>query len=221
MIYSYCIPIDDGAAPNPYWGICTLVICKPAIRRKAIVGDWVAGVGSRNVDGKDYSGKLVYAMKITNKMTMAEYDGFTQKMYPNKIPNWRLNQNVHIVGDSIYDFSQSPPKIRMSVHNEYNRETDLSGLNALISNHFYYFGDKAVDIPKELLGIVKQGQGHKSLMNKDLTPHFVEWIEKNFEKNKIYGQPQITILETDNINKCSAKRIACSVEDEILNGNSV
>lgn len=100
-------------------------------------------------------------MKITDKMTMAEYDGFAQKMYPNKIPNWRLNKNVHVVGDSIYDFSHSPPKIRMSVHNENNRVTDLNGLNALISSHFYYFGDKAVEIPKELLGIIKQGQGHK------------------------------------------------------------
>lgn len=32
-LYTYCIPYDDGAAPNPYWGICTLVICKPVIRR--------------------------------------------------------------------------------------------------------------------------------------------------------------------------------------------
>ena len=47
-LFTYCIPIDDGAAPNPYWGICTLVICKPVIRRVANVGDWVVGIGSKN-----------------------------------------------------------------------------------------------------------------------------------------------------------------------------
>lgn len=56
-------------------------------------------------------------------------------------------------------------------------------------------------------------------MNKDLTPFFVEWIEKKFEKNKIYGQPQIIILETNNINKCAVERVTCSIEDEILNSD--
>ena len=34
-IYSYVLRIDDGAAPNPFWEICTLTICKPVIRRNA------------------------------------------------------------------------------------------------------------------------------------------------------------------------------------------
>jgi len=43
-LFSYIIPIDDGPAPNPFGDICTLAICKPAIRRKAQVGDWVIGI---------------------------------------------------------------------------------------------------------------------------------------------------------------------------------
>ncbi len=219
ILYSYCIPIDDGAAPNPFWGICSLVICKPAIRRKAIVGDWIAGVGSKNVDGIDYSGKLVYAMKVTEKMTMPDYDLFAKLKYPNKVPNWRLPKNEHVVGDAIYDFSETPPKVRRSVHTENNRETDLSGLNALISDHFYYFGNKPVDIPKNLLGIIKQGQGHKSLANKSLTPKFIEWIESKYIKNSVYSSPQIIILDTDNVNRCSSKRLSCSVDDEIIDSD--
>ncbi len=38
-LYTYCIPYDDGAAPNPFWGQCTLVICKPRIRKVARPGD--------------------------------------------------------------------------------------------------------------------------------------------------------------------------------------
>ena len=42
-LFSYVLRYDDGAAPNPFWGTCTLAICKPAIRRKANLGDWVVG----------------------------------------------------------------------------------------------------------------------------------------------------------------------------------
>jgi hypothetical protein len=64
-IYSYVLRIDDGAATNPFWGLCTLTICKPAIRRNAQIGDWVIGTGSKNTklkDGKiyDFSGSIVY-----------------------------------------------------------------------------------------------------------------------------------------------------------------
>lgn len=38
-IYSYVLRTDDGAAPNPFWGTCTLTICKPVIRRTAHIGD--------------------------------------------------------------------------------------------------------------------------------------------------------------------------------------
>lgn len=46
-LFSYTIPIDDGSAPNPFRGMCSLAICKPGIRRTAEEGDWVAGLGSK------------------------------------------------------------------------------------------------------------------------------------------------------------------------------
>ncbi len=46
-LFSYTIPID-GAAPNPFHGMCSLAICKPAIRRTASSGDWIVGLGPRN-----------------------------------------------------------------------------------------------------------------------------------------------------------------------------
>jgi hypothetical protein len=56
ILYSYCLRYDDRAAPNPYHGICTLVICKPAIRRTANVGDWIIGLGSVSSPIGDISG---------------------------------------------------------------------------------------------------------------------------------------------------------------------
>src|SRR5688572_16424822 len=104
-LFSYCIPADDGAAPNPFWGICTLAICKPRIRRTAEKGDWVVGTGSCKSPIGDISGQVVYAMKITQKLTMREYDAFAEAYYPEKIPDWRNADICRRLGDSIYDFS--------------------------------------------------------------------------------------------------------------------
>lgn len=194
-LFSYCIPIDDGAAPNPYFDICTLAICKPVIRRVANIGDWVVGVGSKNVEGIDYSGKLVYAMKVTDVKTIQEYDEFCRGELPGKIPHIYASEYKRKVGDCIYDFEKdNEGKLRPSVHNFKNRNTDLGGINVLLSTHFYYFGDKAIDIPPHLTDIIKQGQGHKSNSIHHLRLSFLDWIENSGLKlNRLYGNPQIKI----------------------------
>lgn len=218
-LFSYCIRFDDGAAPNPYWGICTLTICKPLIRRVAKEGDWVAGIGSKNSPIGDISDHVVYAMKITKKMTMQEYDDFCKKKYPKKIPDWYNEDFRHRVGDCIYDFSDElNPKIRKSVHTEKNKEKDLSGKNALISNHFYYFGDKPIPLPDNLKAIIKEGQGHKSTSNKPYTNDFINWIENpSYEINRINGEPQLKeeIMKIEDVcSICSNGRYNEAIKDE-------
>jgi hypothetical protein len=193
-LFSYCIPIDDGAAPNPYWDWCTLVICKPVIRRVAKQGDWIIGVGSKNVNGINYAGTLVYAMKVTMVMKMVDYDSYCINILRNKLPDISNDDFRRRLGDCIYDFSNRvTPDIRPSVHNIENRETDLAGENALLSNHFYYFGDAAIEIPKQFSIVVRQGQGHQSTKNHYIKDEFVKWIQENFETNKIYGNPQLKV----------------------------
>src|ERR1700690_770432 len=147
-LYTYCLRYDDGAAPNPYWGICTLVICKPAIRRTAEIGDWIVGLGSVNSPIGDKSDYLVYAMKVTEKMTMQEYDQFCLTKYPMKIPDWRSRPYIRGRGGGLYDYSAgSIPKMRWGIHNAANEVRDLSGIYALVSKHFYYFGDRPIKLP--------------------------------------------------------------------------
>ena len=202
-LFSYCIPVDDGAAPNPYYGICTLAICKPVIRRVAEVGDWVAGVGSVNVKGIDYSNKLVYAMKVTRKMSLSEYDEYCSNNLQGKIPDIYASEYSKKVGDCIYDFQADPNgRKRLGVHKLENRKTDLSGQYALMSNHFYYFGDNAVDIPESLISVVKQGQGHKSNANEPIKEAFISWIESlDFTRNELHGMPQILLNFKSNAEK--------------------
>ena len=86
-LFSYTIPIDDGAAPNPFGGLCTLTICKPAIRRVAIKDDWIAGLGSMHAPSGDLSGRLVYAMRVDEVMSLREYDRKAPLRWPFRIPD--------------------------------------------------------------------------------------------------------------------------------------
>lgn len=210
-LFTYCIPIDDGAAPNPYWEICTLNICKPVIRRVANVGDWVVGTGSVKFDCADH---VVYAMKVTQKMTMAEYDSWVKQYCPEKEADWGNGDHRRRLGDSIYDFTTDPPKQRKGVHGSGNVKTDLGGQCTLLSTHFYYFGNKPVLLPEDLRPIVKQGQAHRSRSNQPFLSRFVSWIE-GFEKSHNL-KPQLNIFITNStVDECADHRAKCSSEDEV------
>jgi hypothetical protein len=153
-----------------------LVICKPAIRRTAEEGDWIAGTGSKDTPMGDMSNKLVYAMRVTSKMTMESYDAFIKAEGPEKIPDNRSKDWRRWLGDSIYDYSRNPPLQRPGAHGKEDRVRDLSGEFALLSEDFIYFGDQAIPIPDDLLAIVKEGQAHRSSSNDPYLPRFIEWI---------------------------------------------
>lgn len=222
-IFSYVLRIDDGAAPNPFHNYCTLAICKPKIRKTAEIGDWVIGTGSKNAKLKDkqiydFSNCLVYAMKITDIMTFEEYDQFCQNKLANKIPNWKSKNWIDKVGDCIYDFGNNKlPSIRKSVHNETNRITDLGGLNVLISNQFYYFGEEPKLIPEYLETIIKRNQNHKKIEENDLVQKLEKWLSQ-FELNKLYAEPQMKwVLEREISDKNILKELSCRDSDDEQN----
>jgi Nucleotide modification associated domain 2 len=207
ILFSYCIPYDDGAAPNPFWGICTLAICKPRIRQAANVGDWIVGTGSKNSPIGDISNNVVYAMLVTQKMTLEDYDRFTQSELLRKIPKMESKDLRRHYGDSIYDFSKYPPSLRQSVHDEENRSTDLSGGWVLLSDHFFYFGDRPIVLTKELLGIVKQGQGHKSTFNMPYVDEFIRWIHSlGYPPASLIGKPQLWLNAQSPFGACATGR---------------
>jgi hypothetical protein len=157
-LFSYRVRFDHGSAPNPYWCVCTLVICKPRIRRRARSGDWVIGTGAANTPTGDLSGSLVYAMQVARALDMRDYDAWSAR-HPRKRPDPSHPDRRRAVGDSIYDFASDPPAVRPGVHTEAHRAHDLSGRRALLSRRFVYFGRAAVQLPPYLLEIVKDGPG--------------------------------------------------------------
>jgi len=64
----------------------------------------------------------------------------------------------------------------------------------LLSNHFFYFGNKPVPLPDHLLPVVKQTQGHRSHSNAAHLEAFVEWLHRLGHKpNVLMGKPQFRV----------------------------
>lgn len=162
--FSYVVARDYGFAPNPFNGYCTLATCKPRIRHSAKVGDWVFGTGSSPAGLKE---NLIYAMRVTEKMTFNEY--WDDQRFQTKKPLMKGCSLKKMYGDNVYHFSGRKWHQADSHHsleggrvNRHNLERDTSVDAVLISSDFYYFGRGAVRIPKRYLPhIVKSGPGYR------------------------------------------------------------
>lgn len=154
-IYSYVVVYDTGFAPNSADGYCTLACCKPDIRKSAEMGDWIVGTGSVKNYGKK---KLVYAMKVTEKITFDEY--YKDNRFKDRI-------------DNIYYKGR---QLKNKYHGKRDIQRDLNGKYVLISEKFYYFGKDALDIPMELDWIRKEGPKHKSCFDEKQKQEFENWI---------------------------------------------
>lgn len=216
LLYTYIVRIDDGAAPNPFGGMCSLTICKPKIRSSARAGDWVAGVGSRNAPSGDLRGKLIYAMKVEEVMSLAEYDRRAPQEWPHRIPDIGSRDLAARLGDCIYDFAGPQPKQRPGVHGPANMRTDIGGKNALVATDFYYFGSRAIPIPDDLRPICPKGQGHRSNKNDPYYEPFEQWLRGlGLQPGQIHGWPD-AVLDRGAVIACGGclDRSQDSGEDE-------
>ena len=77
-LFSYVVDHDHGFAPNPSGGMCSLAKCKFGGSKKNIVelaevGDWITGTGGANTTKSSGNGTLIYAMRVDERLTLAEY----------------------------------------------------------------------------------------------------------------------------------------------------
>lgn len=180
-IYSYVLKHDSGFAPNPFGEYCTLACCKPKVRKAAMIGDWVVGTGSVNNIGQD---QLIYAMKISEKLTFAQY--CKDKRFLCKIPSKGQREER---GDNIYYTNDKEDIIqRKSYHIEKDMERDLSVDSILVSSYYYYFGKNGVVIPDNFKVIIKNGPGHKCNFDQDFIISFVTWLQNRFPVG-LQGEP--------------------------------
>ena len=160
-LFSYVVDHDTGFAPNPYHGICTLTHCKTSdMIFTSDVGDWIIGTsGLRSDVSIGEHGRLIYAMRIDNKITRAEY--YSDSSYKCKIPS----------SDGSYE-------MRCGDNLEQCRNDHTP---ALISNHFYYFGRLAKRFPKRFVEypIEKKGPKYKyKMFTEEFIKDFMKWLEQ-------------------------------------------
>lgn len=191
-LYTYVLRYDDGAAPNPYWGYCTLAICKPVIRKGALPGDWVVGFCTKErkhdyngVGNDDASYYVAYAMEVKESIMWGDYKGWCESHCSSKVPVPCDSEYSKQVGDCIYFEEDKVLKGPiLSVHNTGKQSTeqlanikatDTNG-NVLIATNFWYFGNSPERIPPHLNKIRHPYQGQKYIKNQDFLGPFVEWI---------------------------------------------
>ncbi len=192
VLFCYIELTDTGFAPNPFWGYSTLAGCKPAIRKKASIGDWILGFSSSKKGNK-----IICCMEVNEIMGFADY--YTDKRFKKKIPMMDAKESVYRRGDNIYpridgEYSQLPSR-----HSNKDRSTnmrhqirDLGGENVLISTNFYYFGINMIASPFKHL---KVGRGHIRITDEDIIKKLLSYL-KRFEKG-ISGRPEYTWKEGD------------------------
>jgi hypothetical protein len=136
-------------------------------------------------------------MQVTEALSLKEYDAYCRKSLCKKIPNIQSKDYAKTVGDCLYDYSASNnPRLRPGVHPGESKARDLRGKNALLSDYFFYFGDKPVKIPEKFSILVRNGQGHQVHKNESIKHDFVDWITKFYKPNKLYGWPQVEVVFT-------------------------
>lgn len=195
-LFSYIVAHDYGFAPNPFFGYCTLATCKPQIRGKAAVGDWIMGTGAK---GKyDLAGNLIYAMRVDE---ILDFNGYwSDQRFACKRPllNGSLKQ---LYGDNIYHYKRgrwiqmdSHHSLQNGMPNMKNIARDTSADRMLVSQRFVYFGNAAVSIPKCFRPYKKTNedlcclrQGHR-ILSEDVAVAFVNWLEK-FDRWGLQGMP--------------------------------
>lgn len=187
-IHSYVVRYDSGFAPNPFYGTCTLATCKPDIRRTAALGDWIVGCGSDDRLIRR-GGHLVYAMRVTDAMTFAEYDA--DERFRRKKP-FRQGSRKQSCGDNIYfrEGGYDGWRQRDSFHsqpngqpNERHMARDTGVDRVLVSDDFVYFGGEGPLIPAGLADsdgrvLTKSGRGRSRFDDADLLDEFTRWIRQ-------------------------------------------
>jgi hypothetical protein len=182
-LFSYVVVRDFGFAPNPFHELCTLATCKPGIRAKAEVGDYIIGTATVQ---RFPAGKLIFAMRVTEAMSFDKY--WNDPRYLIKRPV--LNGSAKFqYGDNIYHHSGTQWIQEDSHHsydggaqNPHNLARDTSADRVLVSDHFTYWGGDGLMLPKRFrasdeTGVVNDGRGYRCQFPDRVVGAFVQWLE--------------------------------------------
>ena len=203
-LFAYIVDHDNGFAPNPFHGFCTLACCMPVTRRVAKKGDYVVGL-----TGVGDVPRVIYAMKVTDKKTFDEY--WRGQRFHVKRPDMEAG-GKKALGDNIYRWDAKRQEYRQahSLHsnrdgteNLKNKRRDTKGNDywVLISNKFTYWGGESPRVDDNLQFLPKAlehaPRGHKvgppgpgrrnCSFTQEQVDAFIEWFKR--QKRGRLGMP--------------------------------
>ena len=182
---SYVVTKDAGFAPNPFWGYCTVAACTPNHQRLALgEGDWIVGYGS-----KERNHELVYAMCVSAVLEFDEYydDPRFQTKKPRRNGTWqeRCGDNIYFMGEDgeykqAFTYYHVGPEYLKNDTRRRGRSQERP--RVFVSDHFFYFGEKAPLIPEEYKSesLFPGGRGCRYARDLELAQKFVQWLESEF-----------------------------------------
>lgn len=203
-LFTYKVAADGGSAPNPYFGLCTLALCMPRIRRHAEPGDIVVGFGCKSRGDPDEAFRVVYAMQVDEVLPWASYVVRCVAEVRGKVPD--LSSPERYAGDCIYRIAGGrvirAPLPSASGHDAASYRSDVEdGENVLIARTYWYFGGgerHRMVLPGELRELSPRSQGHRSRQNTALIAGFVEWFKDAVARRGlppgVHGRPKDAVI---------------------------
>ena len=186
-LYAYIVARDDGFAPNPFHGFCTLACCMPVTRRVAQKCDYVVGLaGTRLRPGGDW--RIIYAMQVTDKMTFGQY--WLDPCFFAKRPDMSAG-GKKALGDNIYRWDDEQKEYRQAPSRHSNadgtenlkkkhHDTKKNDCCVLISSKFAYWGGKGPALPDNLRflksAFERSDRNHRRNFSREEVEAFIEWF---------------------------------------------
>jgi hypothetical protein len=181
MVYSYVVARDYGFAPNPFHGVCTLATCKPEIRKRAAIGDWVLGTGSKVHNRHNC---IVFAMHVTETLTFNDY--WSDTRFQCKKP-YLLGSKKLAFGDNIYCRRNGIWLQENSHHSLPNGKPDRSNVKhdtrvdrVLLSSDFVYWGGNGPSTPTGWRKrLIKRGPGYRTILDPAFEHVISDWLHSS------------------------------------------
>lgn len=203
-LFTYKVAYDAGSAPNPYHELCTLAICKPAIRRVARPGDLVVGLACAPDERR-----IVYCMLADHVLPWADYIKVCtgRGEIPDGIPGRGLRMRVPLSGrdpgDCIWPDASRFEEARESWSGhrgpgDWKRDVE-GGENVILSARYWYFGigdQHPIRLGEELLPMVP-GRGHRSNANQEFREAYREFFNRELEARGILRFGRAGVPELD------------------------
>jgi hypothetical protein len=184
-VFTYVIEHDLGFAPNPFHKVCTLACCKPRIRNKAEVGDYVLGTGAALPNLRGY---LTFWMRVDEITTFDKY--WENPRFRRKKPAMH-GTTLYRYGDNIYHRDGGETyRQEYSFHSLEDGTVSLGDLRrdtgttdkVLISRNFAFWGRSGLPLPEHLSCFVKR---ERHLYSEEQKAAFLEWLSTHPERGYI------------------------------------